>query len=104
MTARRRDGRDGSAPAIGIHAGGLAQRYHALCEVRARVTGRSIYLPAPTIASVNAKLRARAVEAGATAIVDVRYRRGASATSWRALTAIGTAVILEAPPRDQGTG
>ena len=32
---------------------------------------------------------------GANAVINVRYERGISATSWKALTAHGTAVVIE---------
>jgi uncharacterized protein YbjQ (UPF0145 family) len=43
---------------------------------------------------VNQKLREKAVEMGANAIIDVQYDRGVSFTSWKAMTVRGTAVKL----------
>lgn len=49
---------------------------------------------APTLDDVNAKLREQAVKIGADAIINVSYKRGVSAFSWKALTATGQAVAL----------
>jgi uncharacterized protein YbjQ (UPF0145 family) len=45
---------------------------------------------------VNEKLRHVAAEQGADAVINVTYARGISFTSWKALTATGTAVKKKA--------
>jgi hypothetical protein len=53
------------------------------------------------VEDANLKLRERAAPLGANAVINVRYSRGVSATSWKVLTAEGTAVVLDAS-RDPG--
>jgi predicted RNA-binding Zn-ribbon protein involved in translation (DUF1610 family) len=44
---------------------------------------------------VNWKLQEAATRMGANAVINVTYDRGISATSWKALTATGIAVVFE---------
>jgi uncharacterized protein YbjQ (UPF0145 family) len=60
--------------------------------IKARVTSKTIFSPNRTEADVNAKLQRVAAERGADAVINVSYSRGISFTSWKALTATGTAV------------
>ena len=70
---------------IEVHAG----------EIKARVGAATIFSKTPTIEDVNFKLREEAMKKGANAVINVKYERGISATSWKALTASGTAVFAE---------
>ena len=54
---------------------------------------------ARTVEDVNSKLREVALELGANAIIKATYVRGPSATSWKALTATGVAVIAATADR-----
>lgn len=62
----------------------------------------SVFSPAPTVNDVDDRLRQAAKRAGGTAIVNVRYQRGAPWAPRRALRAIGIAVLLErqSPPAE----
>jgi len=84
---------------IEIHDGEPDQDYKTLGQVRARVTAATVFSKTPTIEDVNDKLREQALKVGANAILGVKYQRGVTATSWKGLTATGTAVILESDER-----
>jgi uncharacterized protein YbjQ (UPF0145 family) len=77
----------------------LGRPYKVLGDVMARVTAGSAWNKARTVEDVNSKLREVALKKGANAIINVSYKRGASMTSWKALTAYGTAVIAESVDR-----
>src|ERR1044072_6015526 len=81
--------------AIEIHDGKPAQPYRVVGDVKAKVGAATAFSKAPTLDDVNAKLREQAARLGANAVIDVQYKRGATATSWKGLTAVGTAVLLE---------
>jgi hypothetical protein len=72
-----------------------------LGHVRARVTAATLFSKTPTIEDVNLKLREQAARLGAHAVLYVRYDRGVSATSWKALTARGLAVKFEFEPDEK---
>jgi hypothetical protein len=82
--------------AIEIFAGEPGGSYTTLGPVRARVTAATLFSKTPTVEDVNLKLREQAVRIGANAVINVSYSRGVSATSWKALTANGTAVLADA--------
>jgi hypothetical protein len=46
----------------------------------------------PSEADMNTKLRAKAQRKGATAIINVHYKAGVIPSSWRGMTATGTAI------------
>lgn len=83
--------------ALEIFAGEPEGSYTTLGPVRARVTAATLFSKTPTVEDVNLKLREQAVRIGANAVINVSYSRGVSATSWKALTADGTAVLADAP-------
>jgi len=80
---------------IEIHDGKPPQSYKTLGDVRARVGAATAFSKSPTVEDVNFKLREEAIKLGANAVINVQYKRGMSAMSWKALTAIGEAVVLE---------
>ncbi len=90
--------------AIEIFAGEPGRPYTTLGPVRARVTAATVFSKTPTVEDVNLKLREQAVRIGANAVINVSHARGVSATSWKALTANGTAVLADAAaPAPPGT-
>jgi hypothetical protein len=84
---------------IEIHAGEPGRPYRVIGSVKARSTAATIFSKAPTLEDVNFKLRERALKRGANAVIKVRYTRGISAVSWKAMTAYGTAVFMESDER-----
>ena len=80
---------------IEIHVGPIARRYKVIGAIKATVGAATIFTKTPTVEDVNFKLREEALRKGANAVIDVKYNRGISATSWKALTAAGTAVFAE---------
>ena len=78
--------------AIEIHTGQPLFEYEPLRRLEARVEATTLYTPAPTIETANAKLREMATQLGADAVVDVAYSSGMSLTSWKSMTATGLAV------------
>jgi len=80
---------------IQIHAGELTRPYKVIGTITARVTAATLVSKTPTIEDVNFKLREEALKKGANAVINAQYERGISFTSWKALTAKGTAVIVE---------
>jgi hypothetical protein len=77
----------------------LGRPYKVLGPIKARVTAGAAWNKARTVEDVNSKLREVALGMGANAVVGTSYQRGASATSWKALTATGTAVVAETVDR-----
>jgi hypothetical protein len=84
---------------IEIHTDNPGRPYRQLAAISARVGAGSAYSKAPTMEDVNFKLREQASKLGANAVIQVTYKRGISATSWKALTATGIAVLLETDDR-----
>ena len=75
---------------------GVTKRPHKVIgQVKARVGAVTIFSKAPTINEVNLKLQEVAIRLGANAVVNISYKRGISATSWKSLYAHGTAVVFE---------
>lgn len=85
---------------IELFAGEPGRPYTTLGPVRARVTAATVFSKTPTAEDANLKLREQAVRIGANAVINVSYARGVSATSWKALTADGTAVLADAAVPD----
>lgn len=77
---------------VEIASGGITRLYDEIGPVKARVTSKTIFSPKRTEEDANEKLRKVASEQGADAVINVTYARGISFTSWKALTATGTAV------------
>lgn len=77
----------------------LSSPYKVLGPIKARVTAETVFHRAPTFEEVKFKLRDVALRKGANAVINVTYRRGISAFSWKALTAYGLAVVAEATDR-----
>ena len=84
---------------IEIHTGTPAQTFKRLGELKAKVGAATLFSKTPTIEDVNFKLREQAARLGANAVVNVAYDRGVTMTSWKGLTATGTAVLLESDTR-----
>lgn len=80
---------------IEIHAGGITQPHRVLGAIKARVGAATLFSKTPTIEDVNFKLLEEAMKKGANAVINVKYDRGISATSWKALTATGMAIFAE---------
>lgn len=78
-----------------IVVGVTSRPYRVIGSVKARVGAATVFSKTPTLEDVNWKLQEAATKMGANAVVDVTYDRGISATSWKALTAYGTAVIFD---------
>lgn len=78
---------------ITIVAGDLVGPYQVLGPIRVRVTAKTLFSKDRTTEEADVKLRAEAVRRGANAVINVTYDRGISATSWKALTARGVAVV-----------
>lgn len=75
---------------------GVTSRPHRVIgPVKARVGAATVFSKPPTLGDVNWKLQEAATRMGANAVINVTYERGISATSWKALTARGTAVVFE---------
>ncbi len=79
---------------IEIHDGEPDRPYEAVGDVRTRMGARTAFNKAPTIEEINSKLREEAIKLGATAVIRVEYKRGPIPSSWKGLTATGTAVKL----------
>jgi hypothetical protein len=84
---------------IEISAGDLDRPYRVLGPIKARVTAGAAWNKARTLEDANSKLREVALKMGANAVINTTYQRGISMTSWKALTATGTAVIAETEER-----
>jgi len=80
---------------IDIYTGDVDKPYQEIGKIKARVGAPSIFHKAPTRDQVNSKLREKAINKGANAVIKVEYYRGRSAFSWKALTANGIAVIMK---------
>lgn len=79
---------------IEIHVGKPSFSFKIIGPIKARVGAATAFSRAPTMDEVNQKLREQAARMGANAIIDVKYDRGVSFSSWKALMATGTAVLL----------
>jgi hypothetical protein len=88
------------ASGIEIHTGSSGKSFKRLGAVQARVTAATVFSKTPTIEDVNFKLQEAASKMGANGVINVTYERGVSATSWKALTARGEAVVFESDERE----
>lgn len=80
---------------IEIYGNGIDRPYKELGHIKVRVQSRFAFSKEKTIEEVTLKLREKALKMGANAVINVQYDRGISMTSWKALTATGTAVYAE---------
>ncbi len=80
---------------IEIHDGVPDRAHEVVGEVKVKAGAPTLLSKAPTLDEINARLREQALRLGANGIVNAKYRRGATATSWKGLTATGTAVKFE---------
>jgi hypothetical protein len=78
---------------IEIHTGEPRRAYEAVGNVKARKGAQPTpFNKRPTEEEINVKLRQKAARLGADAIIDVTYTKGVIPSSWRGMTATGTAV------------
>lgn len=80
---------------IAIHSDLISQSYTPIQEITAKASKASLFSNSPTIEDVNFKLQEEASRLGANAILNVRYSRGMSLTSYEVLKAVGLAVVAE---------
>lgn len=80
---------------IEIHTGNIDRPYKTIGYITAKVGAATAFSKTPTIEDVNFKLKEEAIKRGANAIINVSYDRGISMTSWKALSASGTAILME---------
>ena len=80
---------------IEIHTGDPDGPFRVIGPIKARSGAATALSKAPTMEDVNFKLREVALKQGANAVANVQYKRGISPMSWKALTATGTAVVVE---------
>lgn len=78
--------------AIEIHTGQPDFTYRPVQNLEAKCEATTLYTPAPTIETANAKLRQLAASIGADAVIGVQYNSGVSWTSWKSMKATGLAV------------
>lgn len=79
---------------IEIHAGEVDQPYKTVGEISAKVQAATAFSKTPTLEDINLKLQEKAVQMGANAVINVKYGRGMSLTSYTVLRATGVAVVL----------
>lgn len=84
---------------IELFVGAPDKPHRSLGMVEGKVQAATNFSKTPTIEDANFKLQEAAARLGANAVINVTYDRGISLTSWRALTARGEAVVLEADDR-----
>jgi hypothetical protein len=80
---------------IEIHAGSLDRPYRAIGPIKAVCRAGTSLSKAPDMAEVNHRLREKALKLGASAVINVAYKRGVSLLSWKELRATGSAVVVE---------
>jgi hypothetical protein len=85
---------------IELHAGDLDRPYTVIADIRARVQSPTAFSRTRTTDEVDSRIREEAMKVGGNAVINVRYDRGASLTSWKALVASGTAVLATAMYRE----
>ncbi|MDB4915623.1 MAG: hypothetical protein JWM95_3267 [Gemmatimonadetes bacterium] len=77
---------------IEIHTGKPDFAFQPLRRLEAKCEATHAFMPAPTMDTVNAKLREMAAGLGANAVIEVQYQSGMSMTSWKSMKATGLAV------------
>jgi hypothetical protein len=101
LQARASGGPEVQPERIEVHTADLVDRVIRVCGlVRARVASATVFSNARTMEDVNSGLREKAAALNANAVVQVRYVRGISATSWKTLTASGIAVVIDSDERE----
>lgn len=75
--------------------------HQVIGPVKARVTSKTVFSKERTVGEVYEKLADEAAQLGANGVIGVQYSRGISATSWKALTATGVAVVFGTLPPPQ---
>jgi uncharacterized protein YbjQ (UPF0145 family) len=81
--------------AIQIHRDKPSQPYEELKEIKARKGAQPTpFNKRPSEADMDEKLRQKAAKLGADAVIGVTYKPGIIPSSWRGMTATGTAVKL----------
>jgi hypothetical protein len=85
---KRREGSNMKVTKIEIHAGDVDQPYRTVGEISAKVEAASLFSKTPTLEDINFKLKEKASQLGANAVIKVKYNRGMSQAS-------GVAVVLE---------
>jgi hypothetical protein len=88
-------GSDAQVEDVEILVGEPDREYRVLAPLQARVEMKNLFSRERTVEEVNDALRKEAARLGANAVINVTYKRGMSATSWSALTANGTGVLLD---------
>lgn len=84
---------------VEIYEGEPPGSYRVLGDVKVRVTSKTALSRSKSLEDVNEKLQKDASKMGANAVINVEYDRGISLTSWKALTARGTAVVAQSDER-----
>lgn len=80
---------------IAIYQGQPETPFEALGEIKARKGAQPTpFNKRPSEEQINVKLREQASKLGADAIINVTYKPGVIPSSWRGMTAKGTAVKL----------
>lgn len=80
---------------IAIYRGQPDAPYEALGNVKAKKGAQPTpFNKRPTEDEINVKLRQKAAKLGADAVINVTYTKGVIPSSWRGMTAAGTAVKL----------
>lgn len=85
---------------IEIHEGDIDRAYRKLGSVKARVGAAHALSKTPTLEDVNFKLQEEALKMKGNAVINVRYERGVSMMSWKALTAYGDVVIVQSDEQE----
>lgn len=80
--------------AVELYTSDPGRAFHALGEIRVCLRGRTALSPRPSVEEANPRLRSLGLDAGATAVVGVRYYRGRSICRRPTLTAVGIAAVL----------
>lgn len=78
---------------IEIHRGDPGRPYEEVGQLKVKKGAQPTpFNKRPSEEDVNVKLRAKAEKKGATGIINVQYKPGIIPSSWRGMTATGTAV------------
>jgi len=86
---------------IEIHTDEPSSEFEIIGPIKAKVGAATAFSKTPTMDDVNQNLREKAASMGANAVINVSYDRGVSMTSWKALTATGTAVVISHKPKTE---
>ena len=78
-----------------IHQVTPDRKFRNLGPVKVQMGALTIFNAAPTEQQINMKLQMTAARLGANGVINVRYKRGVTFTSWKGLKATGDAVFFE---------